>query len=200
MTMTADVIRVVFGGATGYVGRALVPSILARPDFKLVGALGRTGAGMDIGTALGLEPAEVRITDDIQAALAGNPHVLIDFSASEPAARWCRAAVEAGVAVVTATTALGPSSVAEIGRAAERNHVGVFLAGNLSTAAHLMMRCAELLGRFIGDVEIVEGHYPTKLDSPSGTSFEIAERISRAGTPPTTADLTQFGMPESRGA
>lgn len=78
MTMTADVIRVVFGGATGYVGRALVPSILVRPDFKLVGALGRTGAGMDIGTALGLERAGVRITDDIQAALAGNPHVLID--------------------------------------------------------------------------------------------------------------------------
>jgi len=155
---------------------------------------------MDIGTALGLEPAGVKITDDIQEGLAGNPHVFIDFSAPEPAERWCLAAVEAGVAVVIGTTALGPSSVAEIGRAAARNHVGVFLAGNLSTVAHLMMRCASLLGRYIGDVEIVEGHSPTKSDSPSGTSFEIAERINRAGSQPTTADLTQFGLPESRGA
>lgn len=198
--MTADVVRVAFGGATGYVGRTLVPSILARSDFKLVGALGRKRAGVDIGTALGLEPAGVQITDDIQAVLAREPQVLIDYSAPEPAARWCRAAVEAGVAVVMATTALTPSAVVEIGRAAERNDVGVFLAGNLSTAAHLMMRCAELLGRYMGDVEIVEGHPSTKLDSPSGTSFETAELINRAGNPPRTADLTQFGLPESRGA
>jgi 4-hydroxy-tetrahydrodipicolinate reductase len=198
--MTAEPIRVAFSGATGYVGRTLVPAIIERPDFTLVGAVGRKRAGEDVGTALGLEPAGVRITADIQEALAARPQVLIDYSAPEPAARWCKAAVEAGVAVVMATTAMDPAAIEEIGQIAERNGVGAFLAGNLTMTGHLMMRCVELIGRYIGDVEIVEGHPSTKLDSPSGTSRETAERINRAGTPPTTADQTRFGVPESRGA
>src|SRR4051794_31041871 len=148
--MTAEPIRVAFSGATGYVGRTLVPAILERPDFQLVGAVGRKRAGQDVGLALGLEePAGVQITDDIQQALAARPQVLIDYSAPEPAVRWCRAAVEAGVAVVMATTAMDPAGIEEIGQIAERNGVGAFLAGNLTLTGHLMMRCVELIGRYI---------------------------------------------------
>lgn len=194
-------INVVFSGATGSVGRSVVPGILRHPDFKLVGAVGRRRAGDDIGTIMGLEPAGVRLTTDIQEALDGtDAHVLIDYSSPSVATGYCRAAVERGVAVIMATTALDPREVEEIGQIAERNGVGAFLAPNLTVVGQIMFRLVEVVKRYMGDVEIVEGHPPTKLDSPSGTSRETAERINDTPGPAQTTDLTRLGMPESRGA
>lgn len=196
----SDPIRVAFSGATGYVGRAVVPAILKDPNFKLVGAIGRRGAGTDIGTALGAESAGVLITTSVSEALARRPEVLIDYSAPGIAEECALAAVEAGVAVVMATTGVDPQRVREIGEAAERRGVGAYVAANLTVTGHLMMRCAEMVGAYIGDVEIVEGHPSAKVDAPSGTSMETAERINRSGDPPTTEDRTRVGLPESRGA
>ena len=198
--VVADPVRVAFSGATGYVGRAVVPAILEHPGFRLVGAVGRRRAGTDIGTALGVEPSGVLITPSVSEALAGRPQVLIDYSAPGIAEECALAAVEAGVAVVMATTGMDPERVAQIGETAERRGVGAYVAANLTLTGHLMMRCAELVGSYIGDVEIVEGHPSTKVDSPSGTSVETAERIDRAGGPPATEDRTSVGLPESRGA
>src|SRR5581483_937894 len=171
-------INVVFTGATGRVGRVLVPAILEHPEFRLVGAVGRRRAGEDVALVLGLErPAGVRLTADVNEALAGSgAQVLIDYCAPEPAVRFCRAAVEAGVAVVMATTAMDPGAVEEIGQIAARNGVGAFLAPNLTLSGQLLFRCVELLRRYIGDVEIVDARTRAKLDAPSGTAFELAER------------------------
>jgi 4-hydroxy-tetrahydrodipicolinate reductase len=195
-------INVVFTGATGHVGRTVVPAIIRHPDYRLVGAVGRRRAGQDVGLALGMdEPAGVRLVTDVHEALGGSgAQVLIDYSAPEPAVAYCRAAVEAGVAVVMATTAMDPAAVEEIGRIAARNGVGAFLAPNLTLSGQLMFRCAELIRRYVGDVEIVEAHTLRKLDAPSGTSLETAERLNRVPGPPPSEDLTRLGMAESRGA
>lgn len=195
-------INVVFTGATGRVGRVLVPAILEHPEFRLVGAVGRRRAGEDVALVLGLErPAGVRLTADVNEALAGSgAQVLIDYSAPEPAVRFCRAAVEAGVAVVMATTAMDPDAVQEIGQIAARNGVGAFLAPNLTLSGQLLFRCVELLRRYIGDVEIVDARTRAKLDAPSGTAFELAERLRRVGGPPPTPDATRLGIEAARGA
>ena len=195
--MTVDPIRVVVTGATGYVGRALVAAILQRPDFHLVAAVSRTNVGRDVGVD---EPSGVHISNDIHEALAAGPQVLIDYSAPEPAMKWYRAAVEAGVAVVAATTALDPTELGRVGDLAAANGVGVFVASNLTTTGHLMMRCAELVAGYVGDVEIVEGHPSAKPDSPSGTARETAARINAVEAPPPTRDETRLGARESRGA
>lgn len=199
-SVVSNPVRVAFSGATGYVGRAIVPAILERPEFKLVGAVGRRGAGTDIGTALGVKPAGVLITPSVSEALAGRPQVLIDYSAPGIAEECAMAAVDAGVAVVMATTGMDPDVVEQIGETAERRGVGAYAAANLTVTGHLMMRCIDIVGGYIGDVEIVEGHPSTKADAPSGTSLETADRINRAGAPPTTGDRTRIGLPESRGA
>ncbi len=194
-------IRVVFSGATGSVGRAVIPALLRHPDFALVGAVGRRGAGEDIGVLLGLVPAGVRLTPDIHAALRGSgAQVLIDYSAPDVSPTFCRAALEAGAAVVLATTGLAPAVVEELGRVAERQGLGLLRAPNLTLAGHLMFRCVELVKRFMGDVEIVEGHPSTKQDAPSGTALETAERINRVPGPDPTRDHTSLGLPEARGA
>ena len=194
--MTAEPIRVVVTGSTGYVGATLVSAILHRSDFRLVAAVSRTKIGQDVG---GGESTGVRYTDDISEALAADPQVLIDYSAPEPAIKWYRAAVDSGVAVVAATTALDTAELAAIGEAAAANDVGVFIASNLTTTGHLMMRCAELIAGYIGDVEIIEGHPSTKPDSPSGTALETAALINAVPAPRPTPDRTHLGAPESRG-
>ena len=193
-------VRVAFSGATGYVGRAVVPAILRDSAFELVGAVARRRAGTDIGTALGLEPAGVLVTPSIEEALAGRPDVLIDYSAPGIAEDCALAAVSSGVAVVMATTGMDPDAVEEIGRTADRTGVGAYVAANLTLTGHLMMRCVDLLSGSVGDVEIVEGHPSTKQDSPSGTALETAERVNRAAGPAPTEEATRFGLPESRGA
>ena len=49
--------RVVMAGATGWVGRAMIPALLSQPDLELAGAVARGAAGEDAGTAVGLAPA-----------------------------------------------------------------------------------------------------------------------------------------------
>ena len=46
-------IRVVLAGVTGWVGRALLPVIVAAPDLKLVAAVSRNAAGKGACEAAG---------------------------------------------------------------------------------------------------------------------------------------------------
>ncbi len=194
-------IKIVFTGATGSVGQSVIPAIIRRPEYELVGAVGRRRAGDDVGLIMGMDPIGVRLTTDVHEALAGSgAQVLIDYSSPSVATGYCRAAVEQGVAVIMATTAMDRGEVEEIGRIAERNGVGAFVAPNLTLVGQLTFRIVEMVKRYIGDVEIVEGHRNAKLDSPSGTSLETAARINHTPGPPQTPDQTRLGMPESRGA
>jgi 4-hydroxy-tetrahydrodipicolinate reductase len=179
-----------------------VPAILQSEDFQLVGAIGRRGQGRDVALVLGLDaPVGVPVTASLSEALGSGPaDVLIDYTVAPVAAVVCLAAVRAGIAVVLATTAVDRQAVEEIGRVATERGVGVFLAPNLTIAGQLMIRCAELAAPYFGDVEIVDSHSPTKRDAPSGTALETARRINSVSSPPGTEDMTERGLPESRGA
>lgn len=195
-------IRVVFSGATGAVGRKIVPAILAREEFELVGAIAKQSIGRDVGIALGLgEPVEITIASSFDKAIDGRTaDVLLDFSTSEAAAVNGRAALEAGVAVVLGTTAVDKAAVEDMGRIAEQKRVGLFLAPNLTIVGQVMFRAAELIRPYFGDVEIVEYHNSAKRDAPSGTSLETAKKINASPTPGITADATARGILEARGA
>jgi 4-hydroxy-tetrahydrodipicolinate reductase len=45
--------RIILTGATGWVGRALVPAIAHAGDLALVGGVARGAAGRDVGEAIG---------------------------------------------------------------------------------------------------------------------------------------------------
>ena len=68
-------------GATGWTGRAVTEAILEAEDLELMGAVARKAAGLDIGEALGREPAGVTVSASLAEALEAAPaDVLIDYT------------------------------------------------------------------------------------------------------------------------
>ena len=67
--------------------------ILGSSEFQLVGALARRDAGRDVGEALGMAEAGVRITGSLEEALQAPADVVIDYTHPDSvkarrSARW----------------------------------------------------------------------------------------------------------------
>jgi 4-hydroxy-tetrahydrodipicolinate reductase len=152
-------LRVVISGATGAVGRALVPAVEAAPDLEVVAR-----AAPSLGQSL----AE---------ALAAGADVAVDFTIPAAAAAACEAAIAARVPLVLGTTGLSPDDLARFGERAAEAGVPIFQAANFAVGAVLLMRFAEQAYALMPSCEIVELHADTKRDAPSGTSLATAARI-----------------------
>ncbi len=152
-------VRVAISGATGAVGRALVPAIAAAPDLELVAQ-----AAPSLGRSLA-------------DALSAGADVAVDFTAPEAAAAACEAAIAAGVPLVLGTSGLDPDELARLGERAAAAGVPIFHAANFAIGAVLLMRFAEQARPLMDACEIVELHADTKRDAPSGTSLATAARM-----------------------
>ena len=152
-------VRVAISGATGAVGRALVPAVEAAPDLELVAQ-----AAPSLGTSL----AE---------ALAGGADVAVDFSVPTAAAAACEAAIAARVPLVLGTSGLAPDDLERLGERAAAAGVAIFNAPNFAIGAVLLMRFAEQARPLMDACEIVELHAATKRDAPSGTALATAARL-----------------------
>lgn len=179
-------IRVVVAGATGKVGRELCRAVLREPGFRLVGAVGRRGAGRDVGEALGLDSGAIGIVmqtslaDALAAAGGGGADVLIDFSTAALGRESIPVAIGAGLAPVIGTTGFGQEELDGWARACRAKGLGGAFVANFAIGAMLMMRWAAEARRFFPDVEIVELHHQTKLDAPSGTALRTRQRLQAA--------------------
>jgi 4-hydroxy-tetrahydrodipicolinate reductase len=77
----------------------------------------------------------------------------------------------------------------------------VLAAGNFSLTAVLLLKCAELAARILPHWEIIDYAHDDKVDAPSGTARELAERLSKVRQPSPTVPIDQtMGPRESRGA
>jgi 4-hydroxy-tetrahydrodipicolinate reductase len=142
-------VRLVFFGAEGKVGSAIVPRLEA--------------AGHEVrGIELGDEP-------DLAGCDAA-----VDFTTPEAAAADVRTALEHGVSCVVGTTGWDPS---ELGALAEEKGLRLFVAPNFSLGAVLMMRFAREAATHFPRAEIIELHNEAKHDAPSGTAKATAELV-----------------------
>jgi 4-hydroxy-tetrahydrodipicolinate reductase len=154
------VIRVIVSGASGKVGRALLPAIEEADDLELAAAAS-PALGIELSTALQNAAADV----------------VVDFTAPEFAAQACRLCIAAGVPLVLGTTGLDGDALQALGADAAAAGVPVFHAANFAIGAVLMMRFAEEASRHLPAAEIVELHADTKRDAPSGTAKATAARM-----------------------
>ena len=153
-------LRVVISGATGAVGRALVPAIESEPDLELAA---RAAPSLGLGLA--------------EALARGDADVAVDFTVPAAAAEAWEAAIAARTPLVTGTTGLGQADRERLGAKAKDAGVPILFAPNFAIGAVLMMRFAEQARPYMDAVEIVELHADTKRDAPSGTALATAARL-----------------------
>lgn len=156
-------IRVAISGASGRMGMLATQLVNDEADLKLHAALDSKSA---LETMLG-----ANVLLDLTTPDASEP--LVDF------------ACENGLKVVIGTSGWSENRVAALSkRVAELNNgSAAIVVPNFSIGAMLMQMFSAAAARFYQQVEIIEAHWPGKLDSPSGTAVRTAERIreSRAG-------------------
>jgi 4-hydroxy-tetrahydrodipicolinate reductase len=193
-------LSVCIAGATGWMGRALVPAVLSAPDLTLRSAVARSSAGRDLGEALGGEPLGVPVHPSVADAVEG-VDVVVDYTSATAVKANALAAVGAGVAVVVGSSGLTAEDFAEIDAAARERGVAVVASGNFSLTAALCQAAALLAARHLPQWEILDYAGAGKPDVPSGTSRELAERMGEVRRPAAGRSLDDVvGPREARGA
>ncbi len=112
--------------------------------------------------------ADPALGESLEAALAAQPDVLVDFTVPDSALANARQAVAAGVHVVIGTTGF------DVGKLDGLTGANVFVAPNFAIGAVLMMQFAAEAARHMARAEIIELHHDGKLDKPSGTAARTA--------------------------
>jgi 4-hydroxy-tetrahydrodipicolinate reductase len=193
-------LSVCIAGATGWTGRALVPAVQEAPDLTLRSAVARSAAGRDLGEALGGEALGVPVHATAGEALDG-VDVLVDYTSATAVKTNVMAAIDAGVAVVIASSGLTAADFDEIDAAARDRSIGVVASGNFSLTAAMCQAAALLAARHLPRWEVIDYASANKPDVPSGTARELAERLGEIRRPELGHPIEDLhGPQEARGA
>ncbi|MBK7641835.1 MAG: 4-hydroxy-tetrahydrodipicolinate reductase [Planctomycetes bacterium] len=156
-------------GARGRLG-ALACEVLERaPDFELV-------ARLDSGHVLeqALPQSGARVVLECTRAGLGYEHA--------------RRILELGLRPVIGTSGVSLEETRALDEAARARSLGGLVVPNFSLGMWLLQRAALEAARHFPQCEIVEMHHERKLDAPSGTAADTAERLRalhpQAKTPP----------------
>jgi 4-hydroxy-tetrahydrodipicolinate reductase len=179
----ADMLNIAMLGATGRMGRSIIPLIAADAGgLRLSGALaaaGDPGLGQDAGVFAGTAPLAVAITDQLERALA-DARVAIDFTLAEASVRHASACRARDCALVIGTTGHTAAQRAELEEIARG--LPIVLAPNMSLGVNVLFRLAELAARALKaadyDAEIFEAHHRNKVDAPSGTALGLGRAVA----------------------
>ncbi len=164
-------------------GRAVVRAASELPDQLMVTAAvastTSTSLGRDAGELAGIGRLDVRITDDLAAALA-RADVVIDFSqphATRSNLAVCRAARKP---LLIGTTGFPAELTAQFDAAA--TEIPLLVAPNTSVGVTLLVELTRLAARSLPagfDVEILEAHHRMKKDAPSGTALALGKAAAQ---------------------
>lgn len=193
--------RLCIAGATGWTGRAIASAALAASDFQVTGAVARKAAGEDLGTVVGRQPADVRISATVEDALDAAPaDVLIDYTHPSVVKANALSALARGTAVVIGTSGLTAEDYEELDAAARKAGKGVVASGNFAITAALLSHFAMIAARHIPHFEVIDYAKAAKPDSPSGTARELAERLGDVRKPQLDYPIEEIiGPSETRG-
>jgi 4-hydroxy-tetrahydrodipicolinate reductase len=166
-------------GAAGRMGRALIRAATEIPgELHICGAVVSTTSaslGKDAGELAGIGRLDVRVTDDLAAALA-RAEIVIDFSqphATRSNLMVCRAARKP---LLIGTTGYPAELTSVFDEAAKE--IPLLVAPNTSIGVTLLLELTRMAAKALPvdfDVEIVEAHHRMKKDAPSGTALALGK-------------------------
>ncbi|MDH5371815.1 MAG: 4-hydroxy-tetrahydrodipicolinate reductase [Acidimicrobiia bacterium] len=158
--------KVAVSGAAGRMGLLVAAAVDEAEDLDLV---------------VRYDPATVDargMTADPEAV--GAADVVVEFTEPDVVManleRWRRL----GVHAVVGTSGFTGDRINEVRRGWGSGPPNCLIAPNFSVGAVLMMRFAELAAPHFAAAEVVELHHDRKVDAPSGTAVNTAERIAAA--------------------
>ena len=193
-------IRVCLAGATGWAGSALSKGIFDAPDLELVAGISRSQAGKALGDVLGIEGLAAPIFATMDEGLETKPDVVVEYTKPDVAKINILSALKRGAHVVVGTSGLSEADYREIDEVAQEAKRGVLAVGNFALTAVLLQKFAEIAARYIPHWEIIDYADAGKVDAPSGTARQLADRLS--GVQESQLDVpldTMQGPKESRG-
>ena len=180
-------IRVCVAGVTGWTGAAVAEAIDEAGDLDLVSGVARSDQGRFSSVGEALDAVE---TD-----------VLVDYTHAEAVRDNVHAALERGVGVVVGSSGLSAGEYSRIDELAREREVGVVAAGNFSLSAALVLRFATDAARHLDTWEVIDYASAGKVDAPSGTARELAERLDTVRRPTLGVPLDEvMGARDARGA
>ncbi|MDP6540233.1 MAG: dihydrodipicolinate reductase C-terminal domain-containing protein [Planctomycetota bacterium] len=166
----------------------------------VVGAAGRMGtlARERISAADDLElVAEIGSTDELRQALRDTAtEVALDVTAAGLGAAHGLEMLEAGVRPVIGTSGVTLEENEALDAAAREVRLGGLVVPNFSLGIWLLLRAAEEAARHFPRFEVVEMHHLAKLDAPSGTAIQTAERLAAVhGRDPADVPIHSIRLP-----
>jgi 4-hydroxy-tetrahydrodipicolinate reductase len=187
----SEPLNTVIIGAGGRMGRALARAVAEIPArLRISGAVASAASaslGQDVGELAGLARLDVRVTDDLAAALEG-ADLVIDFSqphATRSNLAVCRAARKP---LLIGTTGF-PVELNPMFEEAARE-IPLLVAPNTSVGVTLLQEltriAAKALAADLFDIEIVEAHHRMKKDAPSGTALALGKAAAQGRGLPET--------------
>lgn len=193
-------LNVCVAGATGWVGKPLCLAVSRASDLNLVGAVSRTHKGHNLKDVLGESNTDLIVSGSVSLALETPTDVLVDYTKADVVKTNVMTAISKGVHVVIGSSGLTDEDFVEINQAAVDYKVGVIAAGNFAITAVLLQRFACEAAKYLSHWEIIDYASDTKKDAPSGTTRELAFRLSEIRKPELTHPIEKtIGERESRG-
>jgi 4-hydroxy-tetrahydrodipicolinate reductase len=191
-------LNLVIIGVSGRMGRAIVRAAAEVPGkLTITGAVASTTSeslSRDAGELAGVGPIDVRVTDDLAAALA-RADVVVDFSqphATRSNLTVCRAARKP---LLIGTTGFPADLTAAFDAAAAE--IPLLVAPNTSIGVTLLMELTRIAAQSLPpdfDIEIVEAHHRMKKDAPSGTALALGKAAAQGRGMPERAVMQAAGL------
>lgn len=194
-------IKVCIAGATGWAGSELSKAIHRSEDMELVAAISRGNAGKTVGEVIGVQGLNTPIFGTVEEATAAKPDVLVEYTKPDIAKHNIVSALRGGAFVVVGTSGLSNEDYEEIDAVAKEVNRAVLAVGNFALTVVLLQKFAEMAAKYIPHWEIIDYAHSGKIDAPSGTARELANRLSKIGEAALDVPLEKTeGVKETRGA
>jgi 4-hydroxy-tetrahydrodipicolinate reductase len=193
-------LKVCLAGATGWAGSELSRGVFEASDMELIAAISRSHAGQSLAEAIGIEGLATPVFATVQEALLTKPDVFVEFTKPDVAKKHVLSALKSGVHVVIGTSGLSNEDYQEIDEMALDAKRGVLAVGNFALTVVLLQKFAEMAAQYIPHWEIIDYAHSDKVDAPSGTARELANRLSKIQESQLDIPLEEIeGSKESRG-
>ncbi|KAB2338304.1 4-hydroxy-tetrahydrodipicolinate reductase [Cytobacillus depressus] len=172
-------INIVIAGARGRMGREAVQLVQRTENFQLAAVVDHKNDGGRLSDFDGFTGIDVPVYTNMANCFQEiKADILIDLTTPEYGMLHTKTALEYGVRPVVGTTGFSKDNLIELEALCREKELGCIIAPNFAIGAILMMKFAQMAGKYFQDVEIIELHHDQKLDAPSGTAVKTAEMIA----------------------